>query len=137
MQFRGGDFVQILLDWVTRQRKPPNQVVGALLSMAPDTEADDFQLVLIETAVRLEEMYDQIHQNEWNDWRRVDYWTNISSKHSGEISNAAELLLLKSEVYRSVTLIAADVIQLKRQGKTIVTGKDLLTLWEARGSTYF
>lgn len=129
--------VRQLLGWIVGQRRSPNQVVSALLASGHDLPADDLQLAFLEVALRLEEIYDAVCRDEWNDWQRADYWNRVSQKGQSGRGGSAELLMLKTELYRVIALIATDVIVLRRQNIDPVTGNDLLQLWLDRQSEYF
>ncbi|RMD92009.1 MAG: hypothetical protein D6811_07770 [Alphaproteobacteria bacterium] len=115
---------------------PPNIVLAELLAGTPEMPAEDVLLTLLEAALRLEEMYDELCRDEWNDWQRVDYWRRVSAQH-GERSGSAGLLATKSELYRAIALIAADMVRLKREGREPITARDLLALWRTHPAGYF
>ncbi len=118
------------------ERVAPNTVLAELLARAPGMAAEDVLLTLLEAALRLEEMYDELGRDEWNDWQRVDYWRRISAG-SEERSGGAALLALIFELYRATALIAADMIRLRREGVEPVTARDLLRLWREHPAGYF
>ena len=136
--YGGNDpIVSHLLAQMVVQRVSPNRAVSDLVSADPDAPANDLQLTLLETALHLEDMYDELRHNEWNEWQRVDYWSGISLHNREQHGGSAGLLELKSELYRAISLMTCDVIQLQTQGIARVTGKDLLRVWQERPSEYF
>ena len=80
MTERGTDFMPRLLAWMVVERRSPNEALTVLLSEFPDVNAEDVLLDLLETALRLEEMYDEVCQDEWNDWLRVDQWKRMAGR---------------------------------------------------------
>ena len=133
----GDEFIMELLTLVVEERQQPNDALRTLLYHHPELTSDDIQLALVEAALRLEEMYDEVCQDEWNDWQRVDYWKKISRTEESRRSGSALLLQMKSELYRASAILATDVIQLHLRGIEAVAGVDLVLLWEEIGSEYF
>ncbi len=122
---------------IVERRVAPNRAARMLVENNQGVTADDLQLALLETALFLEEMYDQTVRGEWNDWLRIDFWARVSTKAEDRSAGTTGLLITKTELYRAISLIAIDVIRIRRQGQQTVTGKDLLDFWRDNDSEYF
>lgn len=136
MAIDDGDIAQELVARMVAEREPPNRLIGELLAARPGMAGEEVVLALLQAAVRLEEMYDELGRDEWNDWQRVDYWRRIATRDE-ERGGGAGLLALLFELYRAIALIAADMIRLRRAGVEPVTARDLLRLWREMPAGYF
>jgi len=121
-------------------RMPPNKAVHALIEAYPDEDMERILLAFLETALTLEEMYDQVKREEWNDWLRVDYWEGIAGNVPDDAEDrqgSARLLQMKSELYRAVGFLSLDMVVLRRTSALPITGAQVLSFWTANGSDYF
>lgn len=100
-------------------------------------DIDTILLAFLDSALELEEMYDQIKRDEWNDWVRIDYWDGISANEKIRREGSARLLQVKSELYRAISFLSLDVLILRQLNITPVRGEDVLAYWRDSESAYF
>ena len=124
-------------DMFLNGQKPPI-ATRAMLERFPEELAESHCTSMTMIVVELEELREQISRYDMVEWNRVQSLVRTTATSGAILTNVADLDRVILDLYRSISILALEIIALSNRRGTLITASDVLTEWERQGGhSYF